>query len=209
MEIQLIIDLVALCLILILFLRLGCTIVTIHGDSMSPTLVTGDRLLVFKLFPRLWLRKGKIVIGKTQQLDELSFLDAQVKTKLLEGSSELVGCDIALATPEIEQTTIVDEASFEETCSSFVKRVVGLPGDTICIGFNTLSEPMQALLQHQCDLNGQLIWVVPEKHYFLRGDGVISMDSLLLGPVALSTLTGVAIAKLPRNHLPTLHPSNL
>lgn len=207
MKFQVAFDSVILCLSLILLLRLGCTITTIWGDSMYPTLKTGDRLLVLNLFPRLWLRKGQIAIGKSQQLDELLFLNAQTKFKLTNGLSDLTASNLALPTPEVNEANTDDEVPFEEACSSFVKRVIGLPGDTVCISFDTLSEPMQALLQHQRDVNGQLNWVIPEKHCFVRGDGAISMDSLILGPIPLSALTGIAIAKLPPKSVPQSHPS--
>ncbi|MEH1906651.1 MAG: hypothetical protein V7L05_08485, partial [Nostoc sp.] len=46
--------------------------------------------------------------------------------------------------------------------------------------------------------NGNLVWTVPENHCFVRGDGLVSMDSLIVGPIPLSALTGIAVMKLPR-----------
>jgi len=47
----------------ILFIRLALVVVTVECQSMSPSLESGDRVLVCRSFPTRWLRKGQIVIA--------------------------------------------------------------------------------------------------------------------------------------------------
>jgi len=39
-------------------------VVSIHGDSMAPTLRVGDRVLVLRRWPRRWLRRGEVILLK-------------------------------------------------------------------------------------------------------------------------------------------------
>lgn len=48
--------------LLLLFMRFVLVVVTVHHQSMSPTLEGGDRVLVWRNWPSRWLRKGQIVI---------------------------------------------------------------------------------------------------------------------------------------------------
>ncbi len=177
MSIQLVTILVIVCLVIIAFVRLNFTITTVHGDSMFPTLVEGDRLLSFNLLPHLWLRKGQIVIGNINELEVPSSED------------EFLDIDTI---SEFDSSNI----PFEPSCSKFIKRIVGLPGDTVCIPISSLHEFMQTELRSHSDEEGNLVWKVPEDHCFVRGDGLISMDSLAVGPIPLSAITGIAVLKL-------------
>lgn len=50
-------------LLLFLFLLRRClAIITVHGRSMEPTLVNGDRVLLLRFGFRYWLRTGQIVV---------------------------------------------------------------------------------------------------------------------------------------------------
>jgi signal peptidase I len=82
--------------------------------------------------------------------------------------------------------------------SKFIKRVIGLPGDTVVIHISELHEMMRPSLQPRCDSEGNLVWHIPPGHCFVRGDGPISGDSATWGPVPLDAITGVVLAKLPR-----------
>src|SRR5579885_511041 len=45
-----------------LFIRLCLVVVIVRGQSMSPTLDPGDRVLALRIFARSWIRKGQIVL---------------------------------------------------------------------------------------------------------------------------------------------------
>lgn len=182
--------LLIVCLGIIAFLRFNFTIATVWGSSMHPTLTEGDRLLSLNLLPRLWLRQGQIVIGDLKHLESASSpeLFADIDT-----ISELDLTFENLSEAEIEDLPI------EPDYSKFIKRIIGLPGDTVCIPLSSLHEFMQTALRSRCDADGNLVWTVPENHCFVRGDGLISMDSLTVGPIPLSAITGIAVLKLPRH----------
>jgi signal peptidase I len=177
MSIQLVTILVFVCLVIIAFVRFNFTITTVHGDSMFPTLAEGDRLLSFNFLPHMMLRKGQIVIGKINELEVPS------------SGEEFLDIDTI---SEVDSENI----PLEPDCSKFIKRIVGLPGDTVCIPISSLHEFMQTELRSHCDEEGNLVWKVPENHCFVRGDGLISMDSLAVGPIPLSAITGIVVLKL-------------
>lgn len=184
-------------------LRFGFTVTTVHGSSMSPTLKEGDRLLTFKLLPTVWLQNGQIVIADLSQIElppaEIPYtaLEAWDEPNLgtNEGTEPFAGLD-------------EPEAALDEPVQhKIVKRVIGLPGDTVVIPLASLSTDMQALLRTRCDVNGNLVWTVPRNHCFLRGDGSFSIDSLLLECIPLSTITGIMLLKLPpRSLVPSTLP---
>jgi hypothetical protein len=149
----------------------------------------GDRLLSLNLLPHLWLRKGQIVIGNINQLE-------------LPSSEIFAGVDIMSApgsTFENLSETDIENFPFEPDYDKFIKRIVGLPGDTVCIPISTLHEFMQILLRSRCNADGNLVWTIPANHCFIRGDGLISMDSLTVGPIPMSAITGITVLKLPHH----------
>jgi len=177
----------------IIFLRLNFIITTVHGSSMFPTLKEGDRLLTYNLLPSFWLRSGQIVISDLSQVElppvETMFtaIEAWDESFATEESTEFLE---GLDEPEAVTT--------ESEHSKIVKRIIGLPGDTVIISLSSLGADLQALLRSRCDTNGNLVWTVPKDHCFLRGDGLVSMDSLLLGCIPLSAITGIMLLKLPQ-----------
>ncbi len=190
MWIQLTIALLIACLGIIAFLRFNFTIATVQGSSMYPTLREGNRLLSLNFLPRLWLHKGQIVIGNINHLEIQSpsevFADIDIMDELDSTFENLSETDI-------------ENLPFEPDCSKFIKRIIGLPGDTVCISLSSLHEFMQNALRSRCNADGNLVWTVPKNHCFVRGDGLISMDSLTVGPIPLSAITGIAVLKLPRH----------
>lgn len=197
MFIQMAIILLVVGLGIITFLRFNFTIITVHGDSMYPTLVEGDRLLSLNLLPRLWLRKGQIAIGNINQLN-LPSPEVFAGIDVISNPNP-TNDDAAFSAFESKSEPNGENLTFESDYSKFIKRIIGLPGDTVCIPVSTLHEFMQTILRSRCNLDGNLVWTVPENHCFVRGDGLISMDSLTVGPIPLSALTGIAILKLPHH----------
>jgi signal peptidase I len=196
MWIQLTIVLLVVCLGIIAFLKFNFKIVIVHGDSMYPTLVEGDRLLSLNLLPRLWLRKGQIVIGNINQLN-LPSPEIFAGVDIMSAPDYTTNDASALSTFENFSESDVENLIFEPDCSKFIKRIVGLPGDTVSIPISSLHEFMQTILRSRCDADGNLVWTVPENHCFVRGDGLVSMDSLTVGPIPLTAITSIALWKLP------------
>jgi signal peptidase I len=89
--------------------RLLLCIVTVSGPSMAPTLRSRDRVLVLRRWPTKWLQKGQIVIG-----------------------------DLGQVLTAFEQMPLEARAKPLSTTSNFIKRVVGLPGDTVVIHISEL-----------------------------------------------------------------------
>ena len=121
-------------------LRRVLLVVVIEGASMVPTLHYGDRVLVWRPWPRRWLRRGRIVVVEHE-------------------------ADRARARwPSPQEPAL------------YVKRVVGLPGDTVQWSPDT----------------------VPAGHLFVCGDNRPgSRDSRHWGPVPLRSLRGIVLTKLP------------
>lgn len=63
----------ATCITVIPALLLGIRMTFLHtiveGQSMSPTLLDGDRVLVFRYWPKVWLRKGHMILLKQSKGD--------------------------------------------------------------------------------------------------------------------------------------------
>lgn len=204
---QLIIILLVAFLGIIAFLRHNFTIATVHGDSMYPTLAEGDRLLSLNFLPRLWLRKGQIVLGHIDHLDLPSSIEASIGNLLMSDTDSTTDDTSMVFAFENLSESEVENLPIEPDYPKFIKRIIGLPGDTVCIPISSLHEFMQTVLrsaeggnaaQSHCDANGNLVWTVPEDHCFVRGDGLVSMDSLTVGPIPLSAITGITVLKLPR-----------
>lgn len=180
---------------IIVFLRFSFTITTVHGDSMFPALKEGDRLLSRNVLPTAWLRRGQIVIA------DLSHIESQIEMPPAESPyTAIEAWDEPVAIDEEEIFAGLDEPEAvmdEPVHHKVVKRIIGLPGDTVVISLTSLSTDMQFFLQSLCDADGNLVWTVPSDHCFLRGDGLFSLDSLLLGCIPLSAISGIMLLRLP------------
>lgn len=203
MWMQLIVSLLLLGLAALALLRFGFTIVTTEGESMSPMLTTQDRLLICNLYPRLWLSKGQIVVGQFNELPLSSVLFTDIPALADPNFSIDLALDQMPVEPELAFSEDLDASEDLNACEGsssckFIKRVIGLPGDTVCIPLSTLHESLQPLLRDRCNSDGNLIWDVPKNHCFVRGDAPFSVDSVLFGTVPLTSITGVAVLKLSR-----------
>ncbi len=160
------------CLLLAIFLcRRFLTIITINGSSMEPTFITGDRLLAVRHWPTRWLRKNQIVVIKHQ---------------------------IAVRDQRASHLNL----SAHITTDLMIKRLIGLPHDIVVIPPASLDQNIRQRaadeLQNRYDENGNLTWHIPQNHGFIKGDSTLSVDSVLQGPIPLSLIDGIIIAKLPR-----------
>lgn len=79
----------------------------------------------------------------------------------------------------------------------FIKRVVGLPGETLETHLSELPARWRPRLRAHHDAQGKRVWRIPAGHVFVRGDGV-GTDSLVWGPVPRRAIASVMVARLPR-----------
>lgn len=79
----------------------------------------------------------------------------------------------------------------------FIKRIVGLPGDVVCIHISSIHKVLHSSLSSQSDSEDNLVWLIPNDMCFVRGDGIIGSDSLLWGPIPLRAISGLVLTKLP------------
>lgn len=88
----------------------------------------------------------------------------------------------------------------------FIKRIIGLPGDTLITSLAELDDFNQVREAVNHDKNGQRFWNILPKHIFVRGDHPIGgFDSLSWGPILRQKVLGVVIMRLPgRLNSPTL-----
>lgn len=70
---------IVLCSILLLMLKNALLVVTVYKSSMMPSLEPGDKVLVLKLYPKCWLRRGQIVILSEPSQSEVNALKLYVK----------------------------------------------------------------------------------------------------------------------------------
>lgn len=82
--------------------------------------------------------------------------------------------------------------------SLFIKRVVGLAGETITIPIADLPQEIRPFHNKKVNTEGNLVWEIPPNHCFVRGDGRFSDDSVNWGPIPTAALIGVVLLKLPR-----------
>ena len=169
-------------LLALVTLRLALVRVTVVGTSMEPYLRRGDHVLVFRAWPRRWLRRGHVVMVSTD------CVPAEYRSK----------CDTWHVTPAVGGTKgrsmppkpdntnlVVVGRSSPDGHSFIVKRVHLLPGDPIPGGQGS----------------------IPSNSVFLQGDSVHSLDSRQWGAVRLSSFVGLVITKLVpkarRSHSPS------
>lgn len=80
---------------------------------------------------------------------------------------------------------------------SFIKRVIGLPGDKIITNLSELPEKLREELSSKHNMEGKRYWTIPKEYFFVKGD-YFGIDSLIWGPIPFNNLKAVIIMKLPR-----------
>ncbi len=95
----------------------------------------------------------------------------------------------------------------------FIKRIVGLPGDTIITSIDDLPGHLRLSLLAEHDTQGRRIWHIPPGYIFVRGDNRIgSVDSLSWGPIPFTRVGGIVLRKLSYKDVPrepkTFHVSS-
>jgi len=152
----------------------------IPSGSMEPQLEVGDRVLVSRTAYRLHdVHRGDVIVfpSPTAAVDDDGFLERTAKD-LLEA--------VALRKPGDDE---------------LIKRVVGLPGETVSavdghvvIDGRRLEEPYLAADVVTLDFGPT---VVPAGHVFVMGDNRgNSADSRVIGTIEIDTIVGRAIARI-------------
>ncbi|MCG8347123.1 MAG: signal peptidase I [Chloroflexales bacterium] len=91
-----------------------------------------------------------------------------------------------------------DSSSFPFGCIPFIKRIIGLPGDTLAVPDIT-SADLDLLTEAKLAILPQRIWTVPEKHLFVCGDNPLSApDSRVWGPIPYQSVVGVVLMPVSR-----------
>ena len=151
---------------------------------------------------RAWVRDLLLSIGVSAFI--IIFLYQPVR---VEGTSMLPGLEdsdrlfinkLAFRVGEIHHGDVVVFRYPRDETKSYIKRVIGLPGDTIRIDHGTVyvngqevSEPY--VPARFADERSQPLLTIPSQHYFVMGDHrVISSDSREFGPVDRSLIYGKA-----------------
>jgi signal peptidase I len=140
-------------------------VVKIEHTSMEPTLKPGERVLVLRLWPDRWLRKGQVVIIVPLMHNQPG--------------------------PRLNRTV---KPGFRP----FIKRIVGVQGDTITATVADLEQIRQHHEAYIYEGGGQRTWHIPPQHIFVVGDNhPIGDDSLTWGPIPAWNVLGIALIKLP------------
>jgi signal peptidase I len=146
------VTLIIVFLAIVLILKYGFFYVTVKGNSMMPLFNSGDRLLVFKHWPKSWLKRGYVVLSLSPQVE----------------------------------------------CGEYiVKRITGLPNETIRVEISELHEELQRIYQTSFDKEGIRYWLIPQNHYFLTGDGY-GIDSRIWGPIPTIYFRGLVFLHFPQ-----------
>ena len=95
-----------------------------------------------------------------------------------------------------------DKATDALERSFIIKRVIGLPGDTLVTFLSDLPEFERLLRLSQHSDDGQRVWHIPPQHVFVKGDSV-GTDSLTWGPIPFSNVVGIVFLKLPHTAVAT------
>jgi len=168
-------------LLLWLVLRRSFIIVTVNGQSMKPTLLGGDRVLLLRFWPRRWLRQGQIIVCEYLTKSKLNTLHSSESTIF-------------------QLVTRKYKSYFEkyELQDFYIKRLLGTGGDQVVIPTQDAPDWLLHNRTVKRDSRGNFVWQVPPGHCFVKGDSPYSYDSTSLGPIPLDHIVGIVLLKLPR-----------
>ena len=154
---------------------------------MLPFLIPDDRLLVFRHWPSRYLHSGQIVVGDLRKV--LMAIQNNLLISQTGNQREDIFQDVVISDSLDSDTDLQLEANLQTPSPNlepnrigqikFVKRIIGLPGDTVTIHLSEINEKLQLFLSEKSDRNGNLIWHIPQGYCFVRGDGPESYDSVI------------------------------
>jgi signal peptidase I len=149
-------------------------IVIIDGKSMMPALQSGERVLAWTPFSKRLFRRGSLVTLRHFPIR----LTAEQRSQ-----------------PRYQAAIAVLE---RDPSGLLIKRLVGLPGDTVRIPLSRLSPHALATVDPQAmRRDDELLWHVPTGHVFVRGDNQVSNDSVTWGPIPFVKLNQLVLCRFP------------
>lgn len=147
----------------------------VDGHSMEPTLNDTQRIFAWKTTHTL---------NKLPAYEDIVIIDSRVDRK-------------RTIFDDIKENPIIQLLSGDEAQEIFyVKRVIGLPGDTIEIKEGHLyrngKEVNEPYIKEPMNAGIDQSWIIPEDHVFVMGDNRNhSNDSRSIGPIPLTHVMGV------------------
>ncbi|GGH24036.1 signal peptidase I [Paenibacillus segetis] len=147
----------------------------VDGHSMEPTLNDNQRIFAWKL-PH--------TLNKLPDYGDVVIIDSRVDRK-------------RTLMDDIKEHPIFRLMSGESDKEIFyVKRVIGLPGDTIEVNNGHLyrngEELIEPYIKEQMDIGLDQVWTLPEGSIFVMGDNRNhSKDSRVIGPVPQDHVMGI------------------
>ncbi|CAM4290210.1 signal peptidase I [Paenibacillus phoenicis] len=147
----------------------------VDGHSMEPTLTDNQRIYAWKFTH---------VLEKLPAYGDIVIIDSRVDR------NRTFWDDVK------EHPIITWLSGREEDDVFYVKRVIGLPGDTIEVKdghvFRNGQQLEEPYIKEQMDPSAAQVWHVPENHVFVMGDNRNnSNDSRSIGPVPLDHVMGI------------------
>jgi signal peptidase I len=144
-------------------------VVSVVGNSMRPTLCHGERVLAYSRSAKHPLTRNCVVT--------LFHFETQISCEPQPYSTKV--------------TTIVGQREL------FVKRIVGLPNDTVRIPVGQLSKQVLPMINPHRVCHDEYCWHVAEDHVFVRGDAAFSIDSVVWGPIPLTQIQHIIWCRFP------------
>lgn len=177
--------------------------VRLTGESPEPLMVTPFVLLISLLiFPLAvaWIVRSTFVVvtveGKSMS-PTLNHGDHVLALRYWSARWLRTGRIVVVAPWGLPSRTVA--ATDGVTFTPFIKRIVGMPGDTLITTIHDLDSVVRTRLLPFHDSHGKRVWHIPPEHIFVRGDYPISLfDSLFWGPIPCKSVIALVIMKLPR-----------
>lgn len=86
-----------------------------------------------------------------------------------------------------------------DASKSFIKRIIGLPGDEVTAPIVRLPDLVEGELRVDEAKQELKTWRIPAEHCFVKGDSP-GFDSTVFGPLPIHCVRGVILARLRRIH---------
>ncbi len=168
------IEMVALIVVIYTFVNLTTARAIVEGPSMQPNFYTGQ-LIIVNLFAYYFAppARGDVIVLHNPSEDCKSVIQQNASVLILLPNNVSNGCD------------------------DLIKRVIGLPGETVDIKGGRVSingVPIdEPYIAHFCDRGCDGTWHLKPNQYFILGDNrANSYDSHAFGPIDLSLIVGQA-----------------